>query len=164
MFEYTHLLNQPYLWGKSDCFTLLRRFYNEGFGLEIPDYKRPESVSSPLLAQMFIAGADENGFEHTDVKPIGISPGDLILMAIKSATINHCGIYVGEGLILHHLTNKFSIAEMYRGSYRRYTCSILRHPEVYNHYLVDAPKVSIIDYYPEQIRRRLLETVEPQDS
>src|SRR5690606_31664033 len=44
--------------------------------------------------------------EYTDLEV-----GDVILAAIRSTKVNHCGIYIGRGLVLHHLYGRLSKRE-----------------------------------------------------
>src|SRR3546814_13788378 len=59
-----------------------------------------------------------------------LRPGDVLCMAIGEGNPNHMALYVGEGEILHHLTNRLSTREPYRDFWRTLTCYVLRHPDV----------------------------------
>ena len=54
---------------------------------------------------------------------------DIILMNIESPVPNHAAIYLGENVILHHVTNRLSSRDVYKwgGYYHKMTAKVLRH-------------------------------------
>ena len=93
-----------YRHGVNDCYSLIRGYYAEEMGIVLPDIPRgwgwwhdgrdhyaahyAETGFSPL-------GSDEN-----------LLPGDVFLARIRAPVINHAGIWLGDGLILHHLAGQ----------------------------------------------------------
>jgi cell wall-associated NlpC family hydrolase len=55
--------------------------------------------------------------------------GDIILMQIRSnnGVPNHAGIYIGDGLMLHHLYGRLSSRDVYGGYFQEVTRKILRY-------------------------------------
>jgi cell wall-associated NlpC family hydrolase len=58
-----------------------------------------------------------------------IAKGDLILMQIRSRNRvpNHAAIYLGDGMMLHHLHSRLSSRDIYGGYWQEVTRSIWRH-------------------------------------
>jgi len=53
--------------------------------------------------------------------------GDCFLMQVASPVPNHAAIYLGDGLILHHLQGRLSSRDVYGGYWQKVTTHILRH-------------------------------------
>ena len=62
------------------------------------------------------------GFEPTSEPP---QVGDVALMQVCSSKVNHCGIYLGAGLMLHHLSNRLSKTEPFN-RWRKHVRMIVR--------------------------------------
>lgn len=127
---YEDLVDQPFIWGASDCLSLFRKFYKDNFGIEITNYARPTNWSSDKLDLMRLC-YEREGFDLiTDWKLKDLRPGDVLCMAIGEQNANHFAIYLGEGEIVHHLYGRRSTHEEFRGFYRNAMCYVLRHPDV----------------------------------
>jgi proteasome lid subunit RPN8/RPN11 len=127
------LVNRPFVHGILDCYSLCRDWYKREHGLVLPDFERRDAWwndgSSSLYEQHFA----EAGFEvvtrtikeNLDV----LRPGDGILMQIdaRNQVPNHAAIYLGDGLMLHHLYNRLSSRDVYGGPWLDYTRAIVRH-------------------------------------
>lgn len=90
--------------GIADCFALVRDWYRLNRDVVLPMtprdgewWNRGENVILDNLANF--------DFERVDDKP---QIGDVILAQIHATTVNHTGIYVGNGLVLHHLQGRLS--------------------------------------------------------
>lgn len=128
-FEITELEGKPFLLGKQDCFTIVRDFYSINFGIEIPDFSRPNdwiADEQDLINEYWPLA----GFEKLDVDECWPPrPGDLLVCTLGGSTPNHLVIFLGGNEILHHKVNMMSSREMMRPAWRRYTSYILRHPD-----------------------------------
>jgi proteasome lid subunit RPN8/RPN11 len=120
------LIGRPFMHGVTDCFSLIRDAFRLGKpGLALIDCK--EWPFDPVVfddvprsdgwwdekdgeqLDLYADGMKLNGF-----KPISrdeVRAGDGFLMAIKSKTLNHAGLYLGDNLILHHLPGRLSRRE-----------------------------------------------------
>ena len=120
------LLGRHWVWGVSDCWTLVRDWYKEEMNLDLPDWERPLSAEEFRLAPMF-----ESCFEEAGFKNLGLTKpefGDAILMRLDgSPGLNHVGVYIGEQRILHHLTGRLSSRDVWGGYYQKNTGLIVRH-------------------------------------
>ena len=116
--------------GKQDCFTAVKDFYSVNFGIEMPDFARPNdwiADEDDLIAQYWPIA----GFKKLDVdENWPPRPADLLVCTVGGSTPNHLIIYLGGNEILHHKANVISSKEMMRPAWRRYAAYMLRHPDV----------------------------------
>lgn len=92
--------------GKGDCYALVRDWYRRERGVLLRDYARDGAWQdeNPLLY--------EDGWQAEGFRPVAeesLQPGDAVLFAIRSqGKANHAGIYLGSGILLHHLENRLA--------------------------------------------------------
>jgi len=107
-----------------DCYSLIRDWYAQERGIDLPDFTRFDEWwkrGENLYLDNF-AGA---GF-HV-VEPADMNLGDVLLMQVASPVPNHAAIYLGDGLILHHLQGRLSSRDVYGGYWQKITTHTLRH-------------------------------------
>lgn len=119
------LIGRQWVWAVSDCWTLARDWYAETWGLKLRDWQRPVDGLQFNAAPMFEDCFPETGF--VDVTGQGIEVGDLLLMSIDSPGLNHCAVYVGDQMILHHIRGRLSSRDIYGGYYQKNTGRVIRH-------------------------------------
>lgn len=109
--------------GVHDCFALVRDWYRLNRGVILPDIPRDDGwweKGENVLLDNF----RKVGFVMLPPRsPILI--GDGFMGAIMSSVPNHCGVYVGEGALLHHLTGRYSRKETFN-PWRRYVSMHVR--------------------------------------
>ena len=105
------LIGRQWVWGVSDCWTLVRDWYKETLDLDLPDWRRPATMLEFHQAPMFEACFAEAGFVDLGLeKP---EYGDAILMSLDgSPGLNHVGVYVGDQTVLHHLRGRLSSRDL----------------------------------------------------
>lgn len=116
------LIGREFVHGITDCYTIIRDYYNQILNITLPDFPRVDNwwqLGEDLYADNF----KEAGFNIVD----NIQKHDVILMQFFSDKINHGAVYVGDDLILHHVYNRLSTKEMYNDYWRARTKWILRH-------------------------------------
>ena len=101
------LLERQFKHGVTDCYALIRDWYRTERGVILKDYARSWEWwnSGGNLYDEYFRDA---GFEPIHGEP---QVGDVFLAQIRSPVINHAGVYLGDGLILHHLTDRLSRRE-----------------------------------------------------
>lgn len=116
------LIGRVFEYGTVDCYTLMRDAYALA-GIDLPDFPRPPDLSHWNAEEPYLERMENHGFYQVDVP----HPGDVILMQIQSDSTNHAAIYLGDGMMMHHLTERLSCRELYGGYWQRHTRSIWRH-------------------------------------
>ncbi len=109
--------------GRGDCGALIRDWYRLERGILIPDFPREDGwwLKGESLYEQHFAAA---GFEPVAVE--AAQPGDVALFAFRAPVANHGGIYLGQGIILHHLAGRVSRQESVLGWMKLLT-RVLRH-------------------------------------
>ena len=105
------LKGRPWVWGVTDCWSLVRDFYKEEKGIELLDYERPVTPQEFNDVPLFERYAERTGFKELDPNE-SLKNGDIILMSIMYNTLNHVAIFL-DGDVLHHLTDRLSCKEPY---------------------------------------------------
>lgn len=126
---YEHLLGRGFEHGKQDCYSLVRDFYQDNFGLTLTDYARPDDWWWSGL-NLYADNFHTEGFRVVDDHPRDYRPADLFLIAVKSEVPNHAAIHLGDGRILHHFYGRFSEVIPYKGIWRNNTTAVIRHKDV----------------------------------
>lgn len=93
------LIGRSFVHGITDCYSLIRDFYKRELKITLKDY--PRDWEWWLNGDdLYFSNSKDCGFYEVD-KP---QYGDMFYCKIKSKVYNHAGIYLGNELILHHLT------------------------------------------------------------
>lgn len=107
------LLERPFRWGpsgsdgKGDCYALIKDYYLIEKEITIPDYPRAQDFWKQGQS-LYMDNFRSAGFEEVQGEP---QQGDVVIMSIRSQVPNHAGIYLGNGLLLHHLMGRLSRRE-----------------------------------------------------
>ena len=117
--------------GVLDCYTLMQDWYRRELVIELPDFERrddwwqgqPGRLREDLYMQQF----GQAGFVAVQGEP---ERHDVILMQVKADVANHGAVYLGDGVMLHHLHGQQSCETVYGGYWLRHTMAVLRHREV----------------------------------
>ncbi|MGE0256802.1 MAG: C40 family peptidase [Alphaproteobacteria bacterium] len=118
------LVGRPFRHGVTDCYSLIRDWYRLERDILLPDFPRDPD--------WWLAGGDlyRDGFPRAGFVqlPAGAAhePGDVFLGALRGRVPHHGGIWLGHGLILHHLERRLSRREPL-GGWRKFVTHWLRH-------------------------------------
>ena len=120
------LIGRSWIWAVSDCWTLARDWYKEELDLDLKDWERPLSAEEFQKKPTFEKSFKDTGFVNRGIQIPEY--GDLVLMSLDGSTgLNHCAVYIGDQLILHHLRSRLSSRDVYGGYYQKSTGLIVRH-------------------------------------
>ena len=119
------LIGQPWVWGVSDCWSLVRRYYKEKLNIELRDWERPTTPEEFINNPMFERCAEATGFRELKNNE-KLENGDLLFMSILANGLNHVAIFL-DGDVLHHLTDRLSCKEPYNQWLQKCTGKRLRY-------------------------------------
>ena len=105
------LIGRQWVWGVTDCWSLVRDYYKEQHNIQLLDYERPTTPQDFLDNPLFEQYAERTGFRELN-KDEKLQKGDVLLMSILHPTLNHVAIFLGDE-ILHHLADRLSTREPY---------------------------------------------------
>jgi proteasome lid subunit RPN8/RPN11 len=94
----------------TDCYALVRHAFFAGTGVVLKDFPRRLSWwadpqgPNPIEEGLSAAGC-------TPVELDDLQPGDGLLFSLKSGIIQHCGLYLGGDLFMHHLHGRLSAVD-----------------------------------------------------
>ena len=119
------LVGRPYVYGALDCYSLVQDWYQAERGVDLARFPTEdrwwEQGDQDVLMESFRAV----GFAEV-AEP---AHGDVILMQVGAPVTNHCAIYLGDNMMLHHMPGKLSGREVYGGYWRERTRLYLRYQD-----------------------------------
>jgi len=125
------LLGRQFVHGVHDCYDLIRSYYQLERGILLPDFERSDNWWEDGTSNLYLDHYREAGF--VDVGPTAtLQAGDVLLMQIRSKNDvpNHAGIYLGDGLMLHHMHGRLSGRAVWGGMWAQCLRTVLRYEEV----------------------------------
>lgn len=122
------LVGREFSHGVLDCYQLIVDWYARERGIVLKQFPRGDEWWNDGRSDLYTEGFPQAGFVKI---PEGTEPqvGDVILMQIRSKNMvpNHAAIYLGDGLMLHHLYGRLSSRDVYGGFWSQSTTAILRY-------------------------------------
>lgn len=118
-------LGKDFNYGETDCYSLVKEFYEDKYGIKLTNYARPDywwNSGKNFYMDLF----KQEGFYLLDDTD-SLIEGDIILVALGSNVACHACIYIGDNKVLHHPVNKKSKIDVYKGLWKNYTMGIIRH-------------------------------------
>jgi proteasome lid subunit RPN8/RPN11 len=117
------LIGRPFVHGIWDCYAIVRDGYRLARNVELPDFTRTDGWWN-RGEDLYMTQYAEAGF----IACCGeLQAGDVIIMQVQASQPNHAGLYLGDGLMLHHLYGQLSKREPYSGYWQERTIITLRH-------------------------------------
>ncbi|WP_434523874.1 C40 family peptidase [Photorhabdus asymbiotica] len=118
---------RPYAFGVFDCWLLCRDYLKREFGIEMGvclDLHIPSWWDKGM--NILHENYESQGLVRL---PVGTPPqrGDIFFMQMGSKMSDHCAVYIGDGMILHHQIDRLSTKAIYGGMYEKHTTHHLRH-------------------------------------
>ena len=105
------LCGRPWVWGITDCWSLVRDWYKQEKNIELIDYERSMTPEEFLENPLFEKYAKNTGFREL-ANDEALKKGDVLLMSILHPTLNHVAIFLDD-MVLHHLADRLSCKEPY---------------------------------------------------
>ena len=105
------LIGRHWVWGITDCWSLVRDWYKEKLGITLRDWDRPTTPEEFIKNPMFEKCAWRTGFRQLRPEE-KLENGDLLFMSIMATGLNHVAIFL-DGDVLHHLADRISCKEPY---------------------------------------------------
>lgn len=111
------LIGRSYEWGYLDCWKIVQDYYKEELGItletsNLTDFTTLTGYTKEWWEKglnYFMDLSEDYGFE--EVTDGSLEKNDGLLFSIRSEVPNHCGVYLGNDLILHHAENRLSCRE-----------------------------------------------------
>ena len=116
--------DRVYIYGVTDCFTLIRDYFRDTRGVFLPS-NIDRSFGWWYMGQsLYTDNFMTYGFRQTTDL---IKKDDVLLFKFDSGAPAHSAIYMGGGMMLHHMLGRFSCIEPYDGAYRINLTGVLRY-------------------------------------
>lgn len=119
------LLGRPFVYGSLGCYELVQDHYEEELAIKLPNFDSEEdwwNKGQNLLMDNFAKA----GFRIVK----DLKRHDVLLIHLKSPVPNHCAVYLGDGMILHHVPWRLSCLQPFhedQGYYAHNLHAIIRH-------------------------------------
>ena len=117
-------LERPYVPGVLDCYSLAQDYYRIEHGIILGNYPIRLPDGSPGYKQ-FVTQYEKEGFVRLINEEL--KSGDSIIMQIATEHPSHWGIYLGDGVFMHHQHGRLSRKDIYGGMWQKHTTHHLRH-------------------------------------
>lgn len=126
------LVGRVFSHGVLDCYSIVRDWYKQERNIDLPDFKRTDNWWDDGESDLYTEGFPKAGFYSVGQDPSVLQVGDMILMQIRSknGVPNHAAIYLGDGMMLHHMYGRLSSRDVYGGMWQEYTRAIMRHKDI----------------------------------
>lgn len=120
-------LGRVYVFGVFDCWMLCRDYLLREFGVKLDPL--PElHVPNWWDEDVDILGDNYEAQGLVRLEPgTPAEKGDIFFMQFCGFHPNHCAIYIGDDMILHHQQDRLSSRAVYGGQYQKHTTHHLRH-------------------------------------
>lgn len=117
------LLGRPFVHGAWDCYTIVRDWYQLERDIVLPNFERADGWWN-RGENLYMRHYGEAGFEAATGD---LQVGDVIIMQVQADEPNHAGVFIGEGLMMHHMYGQLSNRVPYGGYWLERTITVLRH-------------------------------------
>lgn len=117
-------IGREFVHGINDCYSIWMDFYKRELNIEMFNYSRQHNwwlKGDDLYTQNYI----DAGMVEVSVNDLQY--GDILLMKVASPVLNHCAVYLGDNIILHHVMGRLSCKDVFGGYWKKITEKCLRH-------------------------------------
>lgn len=122
------LVGRQFSHGVLDCYQLIVDWYARERGIELKQFARADNWWNDGKSDLYTEGFPQAGFVKLPSE-VPLEEGDVILMQVRSrnGVPNHAAIYLGDGLILHHLHGRLSSRDIWGGYFKECATATLRY-------------------------------------
>ncbi|KWZ53281.1 hydrolase Nlp/P60 [Burkholderia ubonensis] len=122
------LVGREFAHGSLDCYSLIRDWYRIERSIELPDFERPDGWWDDGRSNLYLDNFSSAGFVDVG-QDAELQPGDVLLMQIRSknGVPNHAGVYLGDGVLLHHMYGRLSGRTVWGGMWAHSLRTTLRY-------------------------------------
>lgn len=100
------LIGRPFIHGIWDCYGLIRDWYKLERKIVLGEMPR-DHLWWHRGQDLYVENFEKFGFRKVPL--VEARRGDCFIVKVESTTYNHAGVYLGEGLILHHMSGLNSV-------------------------------------------------------
>lgn len=121
------LIGRVFAFGVLDCFSLIRDYYKEELNIELKDGTRSDGFwerGQDLYTERF----EEWGFRKIPLADI--KPNDILIMTNGTSVPIHGAVYLGDGIMLHHVQGRLSSKEVFGGYWLHNLAYVLRYVDL----------------------------------
>ncbi|MFP3564686.1 C40 family peptidase [Paraburkholderia sp. SIMBA_030] len=124
------LIGREFTHGALDCYSLVRDWYRLERGVNLPEFERLDGWWDDGKSNLYLDNFEEAGFADMG-QAADLLAGDVLLMQIRSknGVPNHAGIYLGDGVLLHHMHGRLSGRTVWGGMWAHSLRTVLRYRE-----------------------------------
>jgi cell wall-associated NlpC family hydrolase len=149
--NYRHLLGRKYVDGKQDCYGLAQGYFQDVHNLPLVNFARPTQFWEVEGYDLIHDLLPPETWKSVGLNVRNLQIGDGLIFALYSKYANHLGVYVGNGMFIHHQYGRFSKEENLSGSWTSRLLLVVRHKEL----KLQAEKVDLITLLPNHVKRTL---------
>lgn len=95
--------------GRGDCYALIRDYFRQERHIGLPEFPRSDGWWNEEGFDLYTDHFREAGFSEITMKEA--RAGDVFMARVLSDKINHAGVLLEGGLILHHLSGRLSVTQ-----------------------------------------------------
>jgi proteasome lid subunit RPN8/RPN11 len=118
------LVGRKWSHGVLDCYAIIKDWYKQERNIELLDFFRSDDWWK-RGENLYLDNFSKAGFYKITQEEL--QEGDVILMVINSSVPNHGAIYLGDGLILHHVHGRLSTRDVFGGYWLKNAVTYLRY-------------------------------------
>lgn len=149
--DYKHLLGRRYVNGKQDCYGLAQAYFKDTHNIDLVNFARPTRFWEVEGYDLIHDLLPPETWKSVGLNTKNLQVGDGLIFALHSKYANHLGVYVGNGLFIHHQYGRLSKEENLSGAWTSRLLLVVRHKEL----KINPPKVDLITLLPNHVKRTL---------
>lgn len=120
------LVGRVWSHGVLDCYSIIRDYYKMERGISLFDFDRSDDWWN-RGQNLYMDNFKSQNF--VQVSEADLQKDDCILMCIKSPVPNHGAVYLGNGVILHHVHGRLSTRDVFGGYWLKNTAGYFRYAD-----------------------------------